>query len=160
MPDRLEARVPGSVLYWGVLASACGIVGATSFAVYGYWQSAVVGASGLILGARSFAVRVRGDDDGLRVRNVLRSYTIAWSEVTGLDVHDRPLYWIGGGMGLRRRRVRVTRAGRRHVMIAATQTIVGGRNWTEFFGAPRTAALCEALAARWTAARTPPPLAQ
>ncbi|HEX8003807.1 MAG TPA: PH domain-containing protein [Mycobacteriales bacterium] len=47
------------------------------------------GAGGVLLVLfgtwRGIAVRVRENDDGLRVRNVVRSYRLRWDDVTGVE---------------------------------------------------------------------------
>jgi hypothetical protein len=144
--ESLRLRVPASLAYAGVLLALGGstgvIVGIAAHSV----ASVGFGILVVVFATRIFLVRLIANERGVSMRNVWRSRSLGWSEITGMEVEEAPGFWPGQVGPSVRRRIAFTTAGGKRCRATATTSI-------PMFGHPPTDRWHEELDRRWRATR-------
>jgi hypothetical protein len=123
MPDVLRVGPSGS----DVVRAAVAITFGTFYLIAGgfFLPSAVLALVAGAFAGRSLSLRLVANYEGVQIRNLFRSYRVAWSDIVAIETTDRPLRWYSSPKGIVRHRIVVRTMGGA-IEAMATQTLKGG----------------------------------
>ena len=149
-PHGLVIRVPGSLLYRGVMSIAIAVLFIATGLRERVYGEVIFGVLALVFAVQTLRIRVVAARDGLSIRNLVRSYRIPWREVDALDVVDAHLLSGVGATGKikRHRLVATTKPGAR-VVLQATQSLYHRESGSGYLGDDSTPRWEQLLRDRW-----------